>query len=284
MSTLGLKRRRDIWRQKWQFVAVLVTVVLGVAMFTGTFNAYLNLGASLYGTYERLHMADVMVADSDDDFAATAASIDGIETVVERNQAELPMAIDEFSFIGRAIGYPTDDTATLNQLDVDEGARLDDSDPTGVLVEAHAASDFALEVDDTFEILGQEVTVRGIVTSPEYLWPARDRQSVFTPPKSFAVVFVLETLLEGQDAESITSEVLIRYADDADIDQVDADVTTAATEANASDIQLLVDQPSNATIDLEIQALQTMAVALPLLFLAAAGMAMGGLRPVVAQY
>ena len=88
MSTLSLKRRRDIWRQKWQFVAVLVTVVLGVAMFTGTFNAYLNLGASLDGTYDRLHMADVTVADPADDFAATAASIDGIETVVERNQAE----------------------------------------------------------------------------------------------------------------------------------------------------------------------------------------------------
>jgi putative ABC transport system permease protein len=273
VSTLGLKRRRDIWRQKWQFVAVLVTVVLGVAMFTGTFNAYLNLGASLDGTYDRLQMADVTVADPADGFAATAASIDGVETVVERDQVELPMAIGDFSFIGRAIAYPTDDAGFLNQLDVDGGAGLDESDPTGVLIETHAATDFELEVGDAFEIFGQEVTVRGIVTSPEYLWPARDRQSVFTPPKSFAVVFVAETLFDGVDGESITTEVLVRYADGADTESVDADVSAAAAAAAASDIQLLEDQPSNATINLEIQGLQTMAIALPLLFLAAAGMA-----------
>jgi len=273
VSTLGLKRRRDIWRQKWQFVAVLVTVVLGVAMFTGTFNAYLNLGASLDGTYDRLQMADVTVADPVDGFAGTAASIDGVETVVERNQAEVPMAAGDFSFIGRAIAYPADDGATLNQLDVDEGTGLDANDPAGVLVETHAAADFELEVGDPFEIFGQEVTVRGIVTSPEYLWPARDRQSVFTPPKSFAVVYVVDSLFDGAESESITREVLVRYADGAETEQVDADVTAAATTANASDIQLLADQPSNATISLEIQGLQTMAVALPLLFLAAAGMA-----------
>ena len=59
MSTLSLKRRRDISRQRWQYIAVLVAVVLGVALFAGSFNAYLNLGDSLDGSYERLGMADV---------------------------------------------------------------------------------------------------------------------------------------------------------------------------------------------------------------------------------
>lgn len=272
MSTLRLKRRRDIGRQKWQFVAVLVTVVIGVSLFAGTFNAYLNLGASLDGTYDRLAMADMTVADADDGFADTVAALDGVEQVAERRVAEFPMEMGDYSFVGRVIAQPIGDGG-LNKLDVDEGEPLDENDPNGVLLETHAASDFELDVGDTFRILGQEVTVRGIATSPEYLWPARDRQSVFTPPKSFAVVFVVDDVLAASESEAVGSEVLIRYAEGADIEAVDAEVTAAATAADAADIQTLENQPSNATINLEIQGLQTMAVALPLLFLAAAGMA-----------
>ena len=70
MSILGLKRNRDIRRQKWQFVAVLVTVVLGVALFAGMFNAYLNLGSSLESSYNRLVMADMTVTGAEDGFLA----------------------------------------------------------------------------------------------------------------------------------------------------------------------------------------------------------------------
>lgn len=274
VNTLSLKRRRDISRQKWQFIAVLVTVVIGVSMFAGTFNAYLNLGASLDGTYDRLLMADMTVTDPDPDFVDAATSINGVETVATRQQAEVPMASGDFSFLGRLIAHPpTGSEPEVNRIDIDEGVGLDADEPAGVLLETHAAADFELEVGDTFEIAGQEVMVRGIVTSPEYLWPARDRQNVFTPPKSFAVAFVLEDLLETDLGEAASTQVHIRYVDGSDTEAVDAAVTSAAETANAADIEKLVDQPSNATIHLEITGLQTIAWALPLLFLAAAGMA-----------
>jgi len=273
VSTLRLKRRRDVGKQRGQFAAVLVTVVIGVAMFAGTFNAYLNLGASLDGTYDRLRMADMTVADADDGFIDTAASITGVDDVAERQVADVPMAAGEFTFVGRMIGIPAGPGPTINQFDVDEGQDLDSDDPSGVLLETHAASDFDLDVGDTFEILGQEVTVRGIVTSPEYLWPAQDRQNIFTAPKSFGVAFVSDEWFTVLDGETVSNEVLIVYDDGADTESVDADVSAAARAASAGDIQALADQPSNATVNLEITALQTMAVALPVLFLTAAGMA-----------
>jgi putative ABC transport system permease protein len=274
VKTLALKRRRDISRQKWQFIAVLVTVVIGVSMFAGTFNAYLNLGASLDGTYDRLLMADMTVTDPDSDFADRAMSIDGVETVMLRRQADVPMASGEFSFLGRVIAHPPAGSEPgLNRIDIDDGVGLDRAEPAGVLLETHAATDFELEVGDEFEIAGQNVVVRGIVTSPEYLWPARDRQNVFTPPKSFAVAFVLDELLDTELSQAGSSEVLVRYVDGSDTDTVDAAVTSAAESAEAADIEKLIDQPSNATIHLEIAGLQTIAWALPLLFLAAAGMA-----------
>ena len=273
MSILGLKRSRDIRRQKWQFIAVLVTVILGVALFAGMFNAYLNLGSSLTGSYDRLGMADMTVTDADDGFLDTVSRIAGVDNASDRQQADVPFEIGDNSLVGRIIGMPGDTQPDMNQVDVVDGGYLEASDNTGVLVEEHMANDFELEVGDTFDIVGQEVSVVGIAVSPEYLWPAKDRQTVFTPPRTFGVVFVTKPWLDGLEGPSVDHQVLVEYGDGVVVEDVDASVGSAAEAANAADIQTLEDQPSNATINEEIGGLQTMAVALPLLFLAAAGMA-----------
>ena len=273
MSNLGLKRRRDILRQKWQFLAVVVTVVLGVMMFAGSYNAYLNLGSSLDGSYERLAMADMTVTGADDGWIETARAIDGVRDAVERRQADVPFAVGDASFVGRIIGMPIGSQPDVNRIDIDEGRYLQPDDPTGVVVETHLATEYTIGIGDTFEIAGVEVTVVGIATSPEYLWPAKDRQNIFTPPGTFGVAFVDESVLDSVPAPAIVDQVLITYDDDAERDDVDASVTASAERANAADIQTLADQPSNATINLEIDGLQTVAVAFPILFLTAAGMA-----------
>ncbi len=75
MSTLSVKLRRDVARQKWQFVAVFVTVLLGVGLFAGSFDAYLNLGTSLDSSYERLVMADMTVTGADSGLADEASPL-----------------------------------------------------------------------------------------------------------------------------------------------------------------------------------------------------------------
>jgi len=273
VSTLAKKRRRDMARQKWQFIAVLVTVVLGVGMFAGSFNAYLNLDDSLQETYERLAMADLTVTGADARFVETAAATDGVETAIERQQADVPFVIGEDSFIGRVVGMPADEQPAINRIDVDEGVYLDPTDPSKIVLQSHASADFGLEVGETFTIAGQDVTVVGVAASPEYLWPARDSQNMFTPPKSFAVAFVHEDILLAADAPAIRDQVLVLYDDGADTEQVDAALRGAANPAGATQVETLEEQPSNFTITTEIDGLQTMAVALPILFLAAAAMA-----------
>ncbi|MCB1246790.1 MAG: cell division protein FtsX, partial [Acidimicrobiia bacterium] len=196
MKALAHKRRRDIGQQKWQFIAVVITVAMGVAMFAGTFNAYLNLGTSLEESYDRLHMADMVVTGAESGFVDSVQSVAGVSNAIERRQADVPFTIGDDNLLGRVIGFPGDGQPAINQVDVDEGDYLDPDTPTDVLLEKHAAANFDLAVGDTFTIAGNEVTVRGIVTSPEYLWPARDEQSLFTPPNTFAVAFALEQTLD----------------------------------------------------------------------------------------
>ncbi|MGI9624147.1 MAG: FtsX-like permease family protein [Acidimicrobiales bacterium] len=274
MKNLALKRRRDIRRQKWQFIAVLVTVVLGVSMFAGTFNAYLNLGSSLDGSYDRLAMADMTVTGGDETLAESLATLEGVETAITRSQIDVPFEIGDYTFLGRVVGMPPDDQPEINMVDIDDGGTyLDPDDPTAVVLESHAAKDFDLSVGDTFLIAGQEVEVAGIGVSTEYLWPARDSQNIFTPPKSFGVAFVHEDILEQLDTPARVDQVLVLYKDDVDVEAVDEAVEDAALTGGASEVQTLEEQPSNFTINEEISALRTMAIALPLLFLVAAGMA-----------
>jgi putative ABC transport system permease protein len=273
VSILSRKRRREIAQQRWQFLAVLVAVVLGVALFAGSYNAYVNLGRSLDETYERLVMADMTVTGADAGFAAQAQAIDGVATAIDRRQADIPFDTGEHSFLGRIIALPATGQPAVNKVDLNNGRYLEAGKPTEVLLEDHAAEEFDLGVGDTLTIAGTEMTVVGIATSPEYLWPARDSQSMFTPPKSFGVAFVDESLLDAAPPAVAVRQTLIRYDDGVDVEEVDAAVTKAAEAAGASAVQLLADQPSNFAINEEMSGLRSMAVALPLLFLVAAGMA-----------
>lgn len=273
MKTLGTKRRRDIGRQRWQFVAVLVAVVLGVTLFAGSFNAYINLTSSLEATNQRLAMADMTVTGADESFLESVKTVDGVATAIERRQIDGPFEIGEYSFIGRAVGMPADQQPAVNKIDIDEGTYLDADNSSGVVIETHAASDFEVEVGDTILIAGAEAEVVGIATSPEYLWPAKDSQNLFTAPKTFGVVFVSESHLEDLAGPAVIEQVLVLYDEEVEPEVVDDRVESSVNSTDGVDTQPLAEQPSNQTINMEIQGLRTVAIALPILFLAAAGMA-----------
>ena len=256
MSTLGLKRRRDIWRQKWQFVAVLVTVVLGVAMFTGTFNAYLNLGASLDGTYDRLQMADVTVADPVDGFAGDSG-LDRRRR--DRGRTEPGRGSDGHRRF--QLHRPSDRLSRRRRRDAQPTRRR-----RGHRTRCQRPGWGA----------GRDARRRRLRTRGRR--PVRDlrpggdgpRDRHLTripvagtrPPERVHPTEVVRRRLRRRLAvrwrrvgarSPARSSFATQMAPTPK--QVDAEVTAAATAANASDIQLLADQPSNATINLEIQGI-----------------------------
>ncbi len=274
MSTLNTKRRRDFARQRWQFLAVLVTITLGVMMFAASFDAYRNLEASYTGTYERLALADVTVTGGATGLDATIAAIPGVATVEERTQLDPPMRVDGDVFLGRVVTMPADEQPAINRLDVIEGVYLTSSQPGGVVVETHMAEAFDLAVGDQVEILAGNtpipVEVVGIAVSPEYLWAARSRQDVFPMPGTFGVVFVAEETFNALVPAMAANQILARYEPDADTAATDAAVRSAA---GGAEVVTLADQPSNAALSLDLQGFEQMSVAFPVLFLLAAGMA-----------
>lgn len=277
MSTLDLKRRRDIRRQRGQFLAVAVTIALGALLFAASYDAYRNLDSSYNRTYDRLAFADITVVGADPGFEEQATGIQGVDAVETRVQADIPMRAGDSTFLGRAVGYPADGSPAVNRIDVTEGSGLDPGHPRSVVIETHMVSGFDIGPGDSVEIFAggnwEEMTVAGVAVSPEYLWLARDSQDIFPPPGTFGVVFVSSGLFDRLPADSLTREVLITYDDGVDVAATDERVTEAAFAAGAGDVTTRADDPSNSTLLLDVNGFQEMAILFPVMFMTAAGLA-----------
>lgn len=276
MSQLARKRRRDMRRQRWQFLAVGATVVIGVMMFAATYDSYRNLTASYEQTYDRLAFADMTITGGSDDLADTLLEIDGVETVTVRHSADLPITIGHTTLRGRLIGMPSGSQPDVNQIDVHHGEYLSSDGSFQAVAEVHVARTFDLGLDDSFTVVvgpGQEFDLVGVAGSAEYIWPAPSTQEVFADPEQFGVFFVDEELVSRLPPSTSVRETLVLYENDVVTDDIDTLVHHAATDAGATSILTQADQPSNSTLQLDVEGFGQMAVAFPILFLTAAGMA-----------
>ncbi len=284
MSLLARKLIRDGRRQPWQLGAVALTLGLGVAVFGAAYDAYRNLTVSYSEVYDRLQFADITLTGGDtEQLVAELEAIDGVAAVMRRDQRDVPFRVQpgaaasdgaQRTLLGRVVAQPP--RATVDQLFIEEGNGPRKGD-TGVTVERHMADHFDLAVGDTVDVLGADgwepLTVTGVAVSPEYLWPARDRQDVLSSPDDFGVLFATPGLLERLAGRDVEHQTLVRYASDANVDEVEAQVRRAAADAGAGDVMTQRDQPSNAALHEDVRAFGEMAVLFPLLFLVAGSLA-----------
>jgi putative ABC transport system permease protein len=272
VSLLRVKLRRDVRRQAAQFAAVTITLLVGVALFVATSDAYNNLDASYKQLYKQLRFADVTVTGGPVQEVAQRAEAAGAVTAV-RTVADVPLAVGDATFLGRVVGMPVGSQPAVDQVQMLSGSYLEPGDPRGALVEQHMASHFGLAAGDTVRISGQggwiDAVVRGVVASPEYLWPARSRQEIFAAPGDFGVLFVPETLATSVAPPDTPQQVAVYGADPALV----AELGRIATDGEALSVITREEQPSNAALQEDVSGFGELAVLFPILFLSAGAMA-----------
>ncbi|HEY6014238.1 MAG TPA: FtsX-like permease family protein [Candidatus Limnocylindrales bacterium] len=273
--------RRSLWRdlagRRAQFAAIGVTIVLGVALFGASYDAFQNLTASYQRLYDELDFADLTVAGGPTEaIAARLAAEPGVDAVATRTVADVPIDVAGHRFVGRVIGLPADGEPAVDRVRVLRGRGIDPSQPDGVLIEQHMAATFHLEPGGQIKVLGatgwRQATVLGVVASPEYLWPARSRQEVLVPFDEFGVVFGLEPFASSS-AGSTHTEALVRVAAGAPAGTVDR-LADLAIGAGASSTMTRTEQPSDATLQEDVNGFGELSLAFPLLFLGAGALAM----------
>lgn len=271
------KTLRDLRRRLAQFAAVAVTVLLGVLLFVSSYDAYRNLATSYDRTYDRLHFADLTATGGDPQKTAAAArGADGVTAITTRTQQDVPLRIGADKLLGRVAGMPVGSQPAVNRVDVTQGRGLSASAPDGVLVEKHAADTFGLAPGDRLRAFDggrwHTLTVRGVAVSPEYLWPARNRQEVLADPHSFAVVFAPERTARTLAGDA-TPQTLVRLSEKARDSGGAGAVAAQLREAGAFDVVERADQASNATLREDLKGFEQLALGFPVLFLSAAAIA-----------
>jgi len=276
---LRRKLLRDLRRQPAQAAAIALMLFLGTALFGASYDAYRNLDASYARVFDELAAADLYVKGGRTSaYAAAAARTAGVAAVATRVEADLPLEARGERLLGRVVGVPPRGQPTVNRLLLRSGSALDPSRPSGVLVERHLAEHFRLRPGDRLRALGPEgwrsLTVRGVVDSAEYLWPARSRQDVLPPPGSFGVVFAPEPLAASLAGLTQANEALVRHGPGGGA-ALTHRLAELAARFGAVETTTRADQASNAALRTDIDGFRELAIMFPLLFLGAAALATG---------
>lgn len=277
VSPLVRKLWRDIARHKPQFIAITITIFLGVTIFGASYDSFQNLTASYETTATQYRFANLTISGGDSNaIAQSVVAESGVDSVQIRTVGEIPFRVDDTKLLGRVVGMPADAQPAVNKVEVLAGGYLTSAAPDRILVEEHMADHFDLTPGDAIEVFDgatwRSVEVTGIAASPEYIWPARDRQEVITTPDNFGVVFVSETL-----AVDITgtgpNEVTVYYDGGASDAALTDSLATGARELGATNVYTRAEQPSNSALSEDLKGFEEMALFFPIMFLAAAAMA-----------
>ncbi|HEX7059439.1 MAG TPA: ABC transporter permease [Solirubrobacterales bacterium] len=280
MRVLRTKARRDMRRQRASFLAITVTIFLGVTLFGATYDAFRNLDDSYKRAFTQYRFANLTVTGGDvARFAAAARAQPGVEAVQTRTQTDVPIQVGADKFLGRVVGMPPGHQPAVNRLAIESGTYLQPARPDDVLVDRNMAKAFDLETGDRVAVTGaagaQRVTLLGVASSPEYYWPARSRQEAFTAPKDFGVLYVPQPLAERLAGDARPNQVAIYYANGKENAGLTKRLSAAAERSGATDVFTRADQPSNSSLQQDVKSFEQLAILFPLLFLTAAALATG---------
>ncbi|RMG89779.1 MAG: ABC transporter permease [Chloroflexi bacterium] len=273
--TLLLKSLRDL-RNAWaQTLALIFIVALGIASYIALVSAYRDLGASYQHTYEQLKFADVTFAVQGAPalVATEIEQVSGVTAVAPRLVIDTGFErADGEQIRARIIGVPPDDQPAVNQVLVEDGRYLTSDDIRAVLLESHFAKVYGIKPGDTITpiINGEKITltVAGVVASPEYLIVSPSRQEIFPSVRTFAVLFMampeLQTLT-GREGE--VNEFAVLVDENRDREEVISEITAVLAPYNLETTIRQEDQPSNATLRLDLEGYREIAFLMPGLIL-----------------
>ncbi|HUV52655.1 MAG TPA: ABC transporter permease, partial [Dehalococcoidia bacterium] len=268
MNKLQRNLIRDLVTSKSLFLAVAIVILLGVAIFDASSIGYQNLKSSYDYSYETLRFADftVKVVEAPSETTDELKSLPGVEAVTGRINTDIPITLpgdEKKRVLVRAITLPSDFRPEVNDVKVEQGYYFQSDESNVLLVERNFAEYHELNPEDTvlLTVDNQEVAfkVAGIVTSPEYIWPAKSRQELLVSPESFGVIFISEDTMASLTGDSVINEFCVIVDEGADRAAVIEEAEAILAPYGIKEVVPAEQQPSNAALSIDIQEMGNMA-------------------------
>ena len=281
MSRLWLKLFRDIRAYRTQAIGIAVVVMLGISMYHSFCLAFRSMSSTYRWGYRELKLADftIEVDTAPEQTVTRLAAIPGVRTIAGRIKREIRVEQEAGRrevVTGRILSLPDAGREQINKLLVLKGSYLGPPDRREVLLEQGFARAHHYRPGDTIHPVVDGVRhsfkVVGIVSSIEYLYVVRSKDSLFPTPESFGVMW-----MRRRQAERLTG----MFGQINDISVMTAPGTRARImDAMYADLrrygaQLPVpqeDQPSRNVLDQDLAGLGQFAVIFPSLFIGSAAL------------
>lgn len=286
MKKTDLMLWRMIIHSKAQFLAVLVIITVGIAIFTAVSLAGINLEDSKNQYYKENAFADLGItvdrlpASLIDDLQA----VEGIALAEGRITAEIPFIGEEDERVNvKLLSVPVEGQKS-NILLMREGREIKNANEEAIVL-SQFADGRNIKIGDEIVIqvngIRCELSVVGIAYSPEFIYLIESIQSMMPAAGSYGVVYVDEALtMQLMGMEGAYNEVYFLYEEDAkgnlpekySEEDIISEIEKIAQPYGLTYTTKQEHQLSNALIGEEINGLKKSGVALPVMFLLVAAL------------
>lgn len=271
---------------KGQYVAILVTIILGILIFIAMSMAANNLQTTLDTYYEENNFADFFVSVNTIEEGAlkNIDNMEGVNFSEGRVTATVPfIAEDPNERVNvKVISFREDEKINTNFL-VEGSFIADNYEEAMVLSQfAHARN---IQPGDfiSLQINGKvlRLKVSALVANPEFIYLMESAESLMTNPTKYGAVFISEELAQSLlGMQGKYNQILIDYdesripvtEEDSITEDIIEDIETQVENYGIQSIIHKKDQLSNTMISQEIDSLKKMSSSLPIIFILVAAL------------
>lgn len=279
LHPLDKKLLRDLWRMKWQALAISALIAAGIAVTVMAYSAQEALRTARDAYYRDSRFADVFVTlkRAPLSVARRVAMLDGVTNVDPRIAFGGLSAIPglERPAVMQLISLPETDARALNQLTITRGR----APAPGRLHEALGLQTFLdaakVKIGDQVRVTaGGRVlrfTIVGAALSPEYVY-LPSAASVMPDDAHTGVLWMERRALEGAvSMDGAFNALALTMAHGAQAKAVERQLDDLLAPYGARPIVFRADQPSHAFLEGEFQELSRSGAIFPPIFLVVAG-------------
>lgn len=278
MRALDKKLWRDLWRMRVHAAAVMLVLACGLSVFVMAVGMRESLERTRADYYAERRMADLAVSlvRAPDRVAASIADAPGVAAVETRIGGLALLDVDKIEepASARLVSLPEHGRPGVNDLVLRRGRWPDPRQTREVLISEAFATALEIGIGDELSatLHGRQELLRivGIANSPEFIFVSAPGE-LFPQPERFGVLWMgREALARAYDLDGAFNEAVIRLARNADTPRTIEALDRILRPYGSSGAYGRDRMISDRYLTEELHQLATMAIFLPVFFLAVA--------------
>lgn len=276
MNKLLLMTLRDIKDNKGQYIAVVIVIILGIAVYNSISMSFQNLDSAIENYYEEYRLPHLFMRfnSAPESVVNIAKKTDGVSLAQGRLVLDVPMEIDGYGnrIRARVVSVPSYNDDVLNKLHLEEGRYVSGNYQDRALLEKLFMEFHGLRIGDSvYPIIDgrkTELKISGKAISPEYIYAVPSAQEMMPDNERFTILYVKHDFLQrisGNDG--MVNEVVVQLQDESQIEEVKKELERRLKNYGLLSINEREDEVSYAMMETELNALQSIGFAYPAIFL-----------------